>query len=206
MSILFLLIIPFVNFLFNNFAKSAGILNSLAKLLNKSIKEKKFFIDKIKIKDKENKEVWNTFKQIAKTPIECLGAYVISMTSTASDILSVYFLGEKITYLKILCALVGFIGTILVIQPGFSSFNIYSAYAFISGLFYAMYLIYTRKVNFISDSLITLSYSTIPGAVIMTILSYLKFSMLKSFEPVPNAFINVTISLDDIIFDNAFVD
>ena len=62
------------------------------KLLNKSIKEKKFFVDKIKIKDKENKEVWNTFKQIAKTPIECLGAYVISMTSTASDILSVYFL------------------------------------------------------------------------------------------------------------------
>ncbi len=62
------------------------------KLLNKSIKEKKFFVDKIKIKDKENKEVWNTFKQISKTPIECLGAYVISMTSTASDILSVYFL------------------------------------------------------------------------------------------------------------------
>ncbi len=62
------------------------------KLLNKSIKEKKSFVDKIKLKDKENKEVWNTFKQIAKTPIECLGAYVISMTSTASDILSVYFL------------------------------------------------------------------------------------------------------------------
>ena len=62
------------------------------KLLNKSIKEKKFFVDKIKIKDKENKEVWNTFKQISKTPNECLGAYVISMTSTASDILSVYFL------------------------------------------------------------------------------------------------------------------
>ena len=59
------------------------------KLLNKSIKEKKFFIDKIKINDKENKEVWNTFKQLAKTPIECLGAYVISMTSKASDILSV---------------------------------------------------------------------------------------------------------------------
>ena len=65
------------------------------KLLNKSIKEKKFFVDKIKIKDKENKEVWNTFKQIAKTPIECLGAYVISMTTSASDILSVSFLQKE---------------------------------------------------------------------------------------------------------------
>ena len=99
-------------------------------------------------------------------------------------ILSVYFLGEKITYLKILCALVGFIGTILVIQPGFSSFNIYSAYAFISGLFYAMYLIYTRKVNFISDSLVTLSYSTIPGAVIMTILLPLYWSSIPDFNQI----------------------
>ena len=62
------------------------------KLLNKNIKQGKSFVDKINIRDKENKEVWNTFKQIAKEPEQCLGAYVISMTSTASDILSVYFL------------------------------------------------------------------------------------------------------------------
>ena len=62
------------------------------KLLNKTIKQKKLFVDKLKINNKENKEVWNTFKEISKTPDECLGAYVISMTSTASDILSVYFL------------------------------------------------------------------------------------------------------------------
>ena len=62
------------------------------KLLNKSIKQSKSFVKNINLKDKENKEVWSTFKQIAKTPDQCLGAYIISMTSTASDILSVYFL------------------------------------------------------------------------------------------------------------------
>ncbi len=62
------------------------------KLLNQTFKQKKLFVDKLKINNKENKEVWNTFKEISKTPDECLGAYVISMTSTASDILSVYFL------------------------------------------------------------------------------------------------------------------
>ena len=40
----------------------------------------------------------------------------------------------------------------------------------------------------------------------MTILSYLKFSILKSLEPVPKAFINVTISFEDIILDKAFVE
>ena len=61
-------------------------------LLNKSIKQKKSFVNKINLRDKENLEVWKTFKQISKEPEQCMGAYVISMTSKASDILSVYLL------------------------------------------------------------------------------------------------------------------
>ncbi len=62
------------------------------KLLNNLIKQKKSFVNKINLQDKENLEVWKTFKQISKEPEECMGAYVISMTSKASDILSVYLL------------------------------------------------------------------------------------------------------------------
>jgi phosphoenolpyruvate carboxylase len=69
--------------------------NKKINLLNKLIKQKKYFIDKLIIRDKENKEVWNTFKQISKEPNQCLGAYVISMTSKASDILSVYLLQKQ---------------------------------------------------------------------------------------------------------------
>ena len=64
-------------------------------LLNLLIKQKKYFIYNLKIKHKDNKEVWNTFKQISKEPEQCMGAYVISMTSKASDILSVYFLQKQ---------------------------------------------------------------------------------------------------------------
>ena len=64
-------------------------------LLNNLIKQKKYFLDKLNIINKENKEVWDTFKQISKEPAQCLGAYVISMTSKASDILSVYFLQKQ---------------------------------------------------------------------------------------------------------------
>ena len=69
--------------------------NKKINLLNSLIKQKKYFLDKINIKDKENKEVWDTFKQISQEPPQCLGAYVISMTSKASDILSVYFLQKQ---------------------------------------------------------------------------------------------------------------
>ena len=64
-------------------------------LLNNLIKQKKYFLDKLNIRNKENKEVWDTFKQISKEPAQCLGAYVISMTSKASDILAVYFLQKQ---------------------------------------------------------------------------------------------------------------
>ena len=64
-------------------------------LLNNLIKQKKYFLDKLNIINKENKEVWDTFKQISKEPTQCLGAYVKSMTSKASDILTVYFLQKQ---------------------------------------------------------------------------------------------------------------
>ena len=49
----------------------------------------------MQIKNKENKEVWSTFKTLASEPSESLGAYVISMTTSASDILSVVFLQKE---------------------------------------------------------------------------------------------------------------
>ena len=59
-------------------------------ILNKN----KFIKDNI-LKNKENKEVWSTFKTLSNEPPECLGAYVISMTNSASDILAVNFLQKE---------------------------------------------------------------------------------------------------------------
>ena len=55
----------------------------------------KNLLKNFKFKNKENKEVWSTFKVLATQPKECLGAYVISMTSSASDILSVMFFQKE---------------------------------------------------------------------------------------------------------------
>ena len=63
--------------------------------LSTQIKNKKNLINKYIFKNKENKEVWSTFKILAEQPKECLGAYVISMTSAASDILSIAIFKKK---------------------------------------------------------------------------------------------------------------
>jgi phosphoenolpyruvate carboxylase len=63
--------------------------------LKSQLISKKNVINKFKFKNKENNEVWSTFKILADEPPECLGAYVISMTTSASDILSVLFLQKE---------------------------------------------------------------------------------------------------------------
>ena len=76
------------NYLFWNEDKKIKYLSNAMKKNKKSLKNFNF-------KNKENKEVWSTFKVLAEEPPECLGAYVISMTSAASDILSVYLMQKE---------------------------------------------------------------------------------------------------------------
>ena len=63
--------------------------------LSREFKSKRPLISKNIFLDKEDKETWSTFKMIAKLPRECLGAYIISMSSKASDILTVVVLQKE---------------------------------------------------------------------------------------------------------------
>ncbi len=69
--------------------------NEKIEFLKKQIITKKNQIDGFKFKNQENKEVWSTLKVLANEPSESLGAYVISMTTSASDLLSVLFLQKE---------------------------------------------------------------------------------------------------------------
>ncbi len=69
--------------------------NEKIAFLKKMIFSKKNEIRNFKFINKENNEVWSTFKILANEPSECLGAYVISMTTSASDLLSVLFLQKE---------------------------------------------------------------------------------------------------------------
>ena len=77
-------------FNYNNLSEDKKI-----KFLSSKIKSKTNLINRFSFKNKENKEVWETFKILSNEPKECLGAYVISMTSAASDILSVVYLQKE---------------------------------------------------------------------------------------------------------------
>ena len=69
--------------------------NEKIEFLKKLIISRKYQINNLQFKNRENKEVWSTFKILADEPSESLGAYIISMTNSASDLLSVFFLQKE---------------------------------------------------------------------------------------------------------------
>jgi len=63
--------------------------------LQKEFKSKRPLVSKSIFFDKEDSETWSTFKMISSLPRECMGAYIISMTSKVSDILTVMVLQKE---------------------------------------------------------------------------------------------------------------
>jgi len=63
--------------------------------LSKEFNSKRPLVSKNMSFDSEDSETWATFKMISKLPKECLGAYIISMASSVSDILSVMVLQKE---------------------------------------------------------------------------------------------------------------
>ena len=57
--------------------------------LSKRFSSKDSLIPRNMTWNKEDKEVWSTFKMIAKLPYECMGTYIVSMSHNVSDILAV---------------------------------------------------------------------------------------------------------------------
>ncbi len=90
--------------------------------------------------------------------------------------LSVLVLGEKIRIGRWLALAGGFIGVILIVQPGTSSFDLGAVFALISVLFYALTVILTRKLQD-SDSSATMAYFSsfvyLAAALLFTPLPYL---------------------------------
>lgn len=71
--------------------------------------------------------------------------------------LSVVMLGEMVGPRRWAALLVGFVGVLLIVRPGFAAFNMGSVFILISVLFYALAAMLTRKLQ-PADSSATMSY------------------------------------------------
>jgi len=94
-------------------------------------------------------------------------AFIAPLITTA---LSPFFLGEKVGLRRWSAVLFGFIGSLIVIRPGFIEFNLATIAALGTGFFYGIYLVITRKLHTSDSPLLTLLLTGIVGAVASSFL------------------------------------
>jgi len=81
-------------------------------------------------------------------------------------ILSPIFLGEKVGIRRWAAVIVGFIGSLIVLRPGFVEINLASIAALGTGVLYGFYLIVTKKLHKSDHPLLTLLLTGVVGGII----------------------------------------
>ena len=94
-------------------------------------------------------------------------AFIAPLIVTA---FSPFFLGEKVGYRRWLAVIIGFLGTLVVIRPGFVEINLASIAALITGIMYGFYLIITRKLSSSDNPLLTLLLTGVVGVIIISLI------------------------------------
>ena len=88
-------------------------------------------------------------------------AFVAPLIVTA---FSPLLLGEKVGIRRWTAVIIGFIGSLVVIRPGFVEINLASLAALGTGIMYGFYLIITRKLSTSDNPLLTLLLTGLVGA------------------------------------------
>ena len=94
-------------------------------------------------------------------------AFVAPLIVTA---FSPMLLGEKVGVRRWTAVIIGFIGSLVVIRPGFLEINLASLAALGTGIMYGFYLIITRKLSTSDNPLLTLLFTGLVGGAIVSLI------------------------------------
>ena len=92
-------------------------------------------------------------------------AFIAPLIVTA---LSPVILGERVGIRRWTAVIIGFIGSLVVIRPGFVELNLASFAALGTGVMYGFYLLITRKLSTSDNPLLTLLLTGLTGTVIIS--------------------------------------
>jgi drug/metabolite transporter (DMT)-like permease len=79
-----------------------------------------------------------------------------------------FVLGERLGAVRVVAALVGFLGALLIIRPGAAVFQPASLLAFSTAFVFAVYIMLTRKLAGLAPHLHSLFFTAIVGAAVMS--------------------------------------
>ena len=139
-------------------------------------------------------------------------ATVVSISFAApifTTILSIFFLSEKVGLYRWLAVIVGFIGILIISQPGFTSFNIYYIYPIIFCLGLSYVAIAIKKLSstepvwligfYFSFSIMIISFFTFhQGWIIPNLLDLFLLSMVGILGGLANLWLTQSYKYSDV--------
>jgi len=132
-------------------------------------------------------------------------AFIAPLITT---ILSPFILNEKVGFRRWTAVIVGFIGSLIVIRPGFLDLNLATIAGLGTGFFYGLYLIVTRKLHTADNPLLTLLLTGVVGLLIgsfivpfvwisLTINQWLLLSLMGLFACLGHFFLILSLKYAD---------
>ena len=148
------------------------------------------------------------FIALRKLPL----ATVVSVTFAApifTTILSIFILKEKVGLYRWMAVIVGFVGIIIISEPGYSSLNIYYIYPIIFCLGLSYVAIAIKKLSstepvwlisfYFSISIMFLSFFTVPqGWILPTIIDMILLSLLGILGGLANLWLTQSYKFSDV--------
>lgn len=87
-----------------------------------------------------------------------------------ATLLSSFILKEKVGFRRWIAVIFGFFGALVVLRPGFNEIQLASLAGLGTGIAYALYVVTTRKLSKSDSPFLTLCFSGIVGAIIISII------------------------------------
>ena len=148
------------------------------------------------------------FIALRKLPL----ATVVSITFAApifTSIMSIFFLSEKVGFYRWLAVIVGFIGILIISEPGFSSLNIYYIYPIIFCLGLSYVAIAIKQLSstepvwliglYFSFSILVMSLFTIPqGWILPNLKDLFLLSMVGILGGLANLWLTQSYKYSDV--------
>jgi drug/metabolite transporter (DMT)-like permease len=94
---------------------------------------------------------------------------IFFVQALAVTLLSPFMLGEHVGIRRWIATIVGFIGTLIIIRPGFQTFNLGILLALGSGFATAVYMLLTRKIAGRAHAILTTLHTNAAGMVLVSI-------------------------------------
>ncbi len=138
-----------------------------------------FFRKELKFPKSISVQLWRSFFLFLSTIFFFYSISIISLAEALTlafispiivTILSIFYLNEKVGIHRWTAVLIGFLGVLIIIRPGFVEFNLASFSGLAAGISYAFYIIYTRKLSFTDSAVVTLIFTGTVGCLIISLI------------------------------------